>query len=63
MKFNVGYQLLEDESLIDGIIAHKDDVYEVYFSFGDSPVQRLCWFFFVFCKIDLQELSKQLMLS
>ncbi|MBR5308868.1 MAG: hypothetical protein IKU43_08860 [Clostridia bacterium] len=40
MKFNVGYQLLEDESLIDGIIAHKDDIYEVYFSFGDFPNGR-----------------------
>lgn len=40
MRFNVGYQLLEDDKLIDKIIACRDSIYEVYFSFGDFPNGR-----------------------
>jgi len=40
MKFNVGYQLTEDDRLVDKIIACRDSVYEVYFSFGDFPNGR-----------------------
>ena len=40
MKFNVGYQLTEDERLIDKIIDCRDSIGEVYFSFGDFPNGR-----------------------
>ena len=40
MKFNVGYQLLEDLSLVSKIIEYKDRISEVYFSFGDFPNGR-----------------------
>lgn len=40
MKFNVGYQLLEDSSLVSKIIEYKDRISEVYFSFGDFPNGR-----------------------
>ena len=40
LKFNVGYQLTEDERLIDKIIDCRDSIGEVYFSFGDFPNGR-----------------------
>ena len=40
MKFSVGYQLKEDFSLIDTIIENKENISEVYFSFGDFPNGR-----------------------
>ena len=40
MKFSVGYQYLENASLIDAIIKNKDNISEVYFSWGDIPNGR-----------------------
>ena len=40
MKFSVGYQLKEDFSLIDTILENKENISEVYFSFGDFPNGR-----------------------
>ncbi len=40
MKFFVGYQLKEDFSLIDTILENKENISEVYFSFGDFPNGR-----------------------
>ena len=40
LKFSVGYQLFGDSDFLDSIIKYKDDIYEVYFSFGDFPNGR-----------------------
>ncbi len=40
MKFSVGYQLKQDFSLIDEILNNKENISEVYFSFGDFPNGR-----------------------
>ena len=40
MNFSVGYQLLDDLSLVNTIIENKDKITEVYFSFGDFPNGR-----------------------
>ena len=40
MKFSIGYQMTEDESFVDTILKYRDRVYEVYFSFGDTPNGR-----------------------
>lgn len=40
MQFSVGYQLFLDDDFIDAIIKHKERIYEVYFSFGDTPNGR-----------------------
>ena len=40
MKFAVGYQLLRDNSFIDSIIKRKENISEVYFSWGDFPNGR-----------------------
>ncbi len=40
MKFSVGYQLKNDDSLINTIIENKENINEVYFSFGDFPNGR-----------------------
>lgn len=40
MKFSVGYQLLEGFQLIDKIIEYREDIAEVYFSYGDFPNGR-----------------------
>lgn len=40
MKFSVGYQLFEDESFINEIIKYKENIAEVYFSWGDFPNGR-----------------------
>ena len=40
MNFSVGYQLLDDLSLVNAIIENKDKITEVYFSFGDFPNGR-----------------------
>lgn len=34
MKFSVGYQLFDDNEFINKIIEYKNDIHEVYFSFG-----------------------------
>ncbi len=40
MKFSVGYQMLSDNALVDKITEYKDDISEMYFSFGDFPNGR-----------------------
>lgn len=40
MKFSIGYQLTEDDGFVDTILKYRDRVYEVYFSFGDTPNGR-----------------------
>ncbi len=40
MKFSVGYQLKNDDSLIQTINANRDSISEVYFAFGDLPNGR-----------------------
>ena len=40
MKFSVGYQLQNGDSLIKTINENKDKISEVYFSFGDFPNGR-----------------------
>lgn len=40
MKFSVGYQLLNDDYFLNSIIEHKDNISEVYFSWGDFPNGR-----------------------
>lgn len=40
MKFSVGYQLFDDGEFIERIIKYKNDISEVYFSFGDFPNGR-----------------------
>ncbi len=40
MKFNVGYQLQKGNEYINELIAQKDYIYEVYFSWGEMPNGR-----------------------
>lgn len=40
MKFNVGYQIMEDSSFVSRIIEYRESISEVYFSFGDFPNGR-----------------------
>ena len=40
MKFSVGYQFSEDDSLIKAVIEQKGKIAEVYFSWGDIPNGR-----------------------
>lgn len=40
MKFAVGYQACPTAEFIERILAYKERVYEVYFSFGDMPNGR-----------------------
>ena len=40
MLFSVGYQLLPEDDFINAILRHKERIYEVYFSFGDTPNGR-----------------------
>ena len=40
MKFSVGYQLFEDFEFVEKIIEYKDQISEVYFSWGDFPNGR-----------------------
>ena len=40
MKFSVGYQLCAEKDFLDSIIAYKEHIDEVYFSFGDVPNGR-----------------------
>ncbi len=40
LKFSVGYQLFSDDIFMDKIIALKDGISEVYFSWGDFPNGR-----------------------
>ena len=40
MKFSVGYQIFDDGEFIERIIKYKNDISEVYFSFGDFPNGR-----------------------
>lgn len=40
MKFSVGYQFVENNVLVDSILKHRDNVGEVYFSWGDIPNGR-----------------------
>lgn len=40
MKFSVGYQLKQNFTLIDEILKNKENISEVYFSFGDLPNGR-----------------------
>lgn len=40
MQFSVGYQLRQDERLIQQMLRHKEQIYEVYFAFGNYPNGR-----------------------
>lgn len=40
MKFSVGYQLCKGTEFLDKIIEYKDQIYEVYFSWGEFPNGR-----------------------
>lgn len=40
MKFSIGYRTQADQAFVDEIIARKDSVYEVYFSWGSFPSGR-----------------------
>ena len=40
MKFSIGYQMTEDQNFVDTILKYRDRIYEVYFSFGDTPNGR-----------------------
>ncbi len=40
MKYMVGYQVTDKDIFIDEIIARKEHIYEVYFSWGDIPNGR-----------------------
>ena len=40
MKFSIGYRTQADTSFVDEIIARKENVYEVYFSWGTFPSGR-----------------------
>jgi hypothetical protein len=40
MQFSVGYQLKNDDKLINAVIENRDKISEVYFSFGDIPNGR-----------------------
>ncbi|OGV31988.1 MAG: hypothetical protein A2020_12010 [Lentisphaerae bacterium GWF2_45_14] len=40
MKFMVGYQLMADSSLLDALLRCHEDIYEVYFAWGDIPNGR-----------------------
>ncbi len=40
MKFMPGYQLRQDSTFLNEIIAQKEHIHEVYFSFGDLPNGR-----------------------
>ncbi len=40
MQFSVGYQLCTDDDFLNTILKYKDNIYEVYFSFGDTPNGR-----------------------
>lgn len=40
MKLMPGYKLSRDDAFLDEIIAQKEHIYEVYFSFGDMPNGR-----------------------
>ena len=40
MKFSVGYQLFAEDTFMDAILRHKERIYEVYFSFGETPNGR-----------------------
>ena len=40
MQFSVGYQLKNDNSLINVINENRDKINEVYFSYGDIPNGR-----------------------
>lgn len=40
MKFSVGYQFVENNTLIEAILKHHDSIGEVYFSWGDIPNGR-----------------------
>ncbi len=40
LKFSVGYQMFTDDTFIDEIIKRKDDISEVYFSWGEFPNGR-----------------------
>lgn len=40
MKFMAGYQLMADNSLIDAMLRFHENIYEVYFSWGDIPNGR-----------------------
>ncbi len=40
LKFSVGYQLFSDDDFIKEIIKRKNDISEVYFSWGDFPNGR-----------------------
>ncbi len=40
MKFMLGYQLRRDSAFLDEIVAQKEHIHEVYFSWGDMPNGR-----------------------
>ena len=40
MKYTVGYQWQQSGAFIDEIIRNKESIYEVYFSYGQSPSGR-----------------------
>ena len=40
LKYIVGYPIAENQSFLQSIVQNKDDVSEVYFSFGDMPNGR-----------------------
>lgn len=40
MKWNVGYQLMESDDFINEILRRKDQIHEVYFSWGNMPNGR-----------------------
>ena len=40
MKFSVGYQMMENDALLDKIISYKESISEVYFSWGKFPNGR-----------------------
>lgn len=63
MKFSVGYQLKNDESLINTIIENRESINEVYFSFGDFPngrgkLSEQCEISYLAQKKQLEDLKK-----
>lgn len=40
MKFSIGYRTQADQAFVDEMIARKDSIYEVYFSWGSFPSGR-----------------------
>ncbi len=40
MLLTVGYQLMTNDRFLNAILAHKREIYEVYFSFGELPNGR-----------------------